>query len=240
MKFAVFLSGSLLLFLLSDWTESVDTVDIKTLARIINFFEQNYKRVDENGNPHQYAVAINVPKHQCQQNFKPTNFLTKENATKVRNAINNETNGLYIGRELIAAGRKKVAQRSYYKHSEYLLLNPVNKSPMTRLLNYRKKDSCSVFYTFYSPCVKSCLNATSNNNILGALRRWNRHGGIKAFVFKNIYVQDLDKDLQTEFLKIAAQVPLYRCPVENQCYACYGEQNDTIDARCLPQPSFLA
>ncbi len=36
------ISGLLLIFLLPDWTESVerDTVDIKTLARIIDFVEQ--------------------------------------------------------------------------------------------------------------------------------------------------------------------------------------------------------
>ncbi len=36
------LSGLLLIFLLPDWTESVEpnTVDIKTLARIIDFFEK--------------------------------------------------------------------------------------------------------------------------------------------------------------------------------------------------------
>ncbi len=40
--YTMILSGLLLLFLLSDWTESVegDTVDINTLARIIDFFEQ--------------------------------------------------------------------------------------------------------------------------------------------------------------------------------------------------------
>ncbi|KAF4104410.1 hypothetical protein G5714_015397 [Onychostoma macrolepis] len=238
-KFTVFLSGFLLLFLLPDWTESVDTVDINTLTHIINFFEQNYKRVDEDGYPRQYAVAINVPKHQCQQNFSPAqnNFLTQEDALNVRNAITDDINALYQGVELIAAGTRKVAIRrhTYNMHSESLLLNPADNSPMTNLLN-KRKDGCSVFYTFDSPCVESCLNVTRNHNIIEALRKWKEHDGIKAFVFMNIWKNDLGKDLQNEFKKIAAHVPLYRCVSETECYACNGERNTPIDARCLPPP----
>ncbi|XP_052432986.1 uncharacterized protein LOC127972980 [Carassius gibelio] len=237
MKFAVLLSGLLLLFLLPNWTESVDTVDISTLARIINFFERNYKRVDTDGHPRQYAVAINVPKDQCQPDFYPeqNNFLTRENAESVRNAINDETNGLYQGEELIAAGLKKIVisrKKQYYLHSESLLLNPPDNSPMTNLLN-KIKDGCSVFYTFNSPCVDSCLNASRNHNILEALRKWQEHDGIKAFVFRNIWGNDLGKDLQTAFKKIAAHVPLFRCVSENQCYACNREGNLPINAHCL-------
>ncbi|KAF4104413.1 hypothetical protein G5714_015400 [Onychostoma macrolepis] len=205
----MFLSGLLLLFLLPDWTEAIegDTVDINTLARIIDFFEQNYKRVDKDGHPRQYATAINVPKHQCQQNFDQNNFLTQENAVNVKNAITDETNALYQGAELIAAGTKK---EGFNIHSESLLLNPADNSPMTKLLN-KRKDGCSVFYTFESPCVDSCLNETRDHNILKALKNWKEHSGIKAFVFKNIWKHDDGKDLQPEFKKIVAHVPLYRC-----------------------------
>ncbi|XP_048016774.1 uncharacterized protein LOC125248697 [Megalobrama amblycephala] len=235
-KFTVFLSGLLMLFLLPDWTESVedDTVDINTLARIINFFEQNFKRVDKDGHPRQYAAAINVPKHQCQQNFFPAqnNFLTQENVLNVKNAITDETNALYQGSELIAAGTRK--QKKYNMHSESLLLNPANNSPMTKLLN-RRKDSCSVFYTFESPCVDTCLNPTHEANILDALKNWKKHNGIKAFVFKNFWKFDKEKDLQTKFKQIVAHVPLFCCVSENQCYACKGEGDTPIDRRCLPQ-----
>ncbi len=50
----------------------------------------------------------------------------------------------------------------------------------------------------------------------------------------NIWKNDLKKDLQTQFKKIVANVPLYRCVSETQCYACKGEGNTPIDARCLP------
>ncbi|CAM4550279.1 unnamed protein product [Leuciscus chuanchicus] len=232
MKFTVFLSGLLLLFLLPDWTESVeDTVDIKTLARIINFFEKNYKRVDTDGHPRQYATAINVPKDQCQQNFNLNTFLTQEKAVNVKNAITDETNALYQGEELIAAGTKK--QKKYNMHSESLLLNPADISPMSNLLN-KRKDGCSVFYTFESPCVNTCLNLSSSHNIINALEKWKEHDGIKAFVFKDFWKFDIKKDLQTAFKQIVAHVPLFRCVSENECYACKGEGNTPIDAHCLP------
>ncbi|KTF82307.1 hypothetical protein cypCar_00028222 [Cyprinus carpio] len=235
----MFLSGLLLLFLLPVWTESVDaeTVDIGTLARIIDFFEQNYKRVDEDKHPRQYATAINVPKRQCQKNFSPAqnNFLTQEDAVNVRNALSDDTKALYQGAELIAAGTKKVVNKNkkYNMHSESLLLNPADSSAMTKLLN-KRKDGCSVFYTFESPCVDSCLNATRDHNILKGLENWKKHRGIKAFVFKNIWKRDLEKNLQTIFKQIVAHVPLYRCVSEKQCYACKGEGNTPIDTHCLP------
>ncbi|XP_073674175.1 uncharacterized protein [Garra rufa] len=236
MKFTAFLSGHLLLFLLSNWTKSVegDNVDINTLARIINFIEQNYKRV-HGGHPRQYATAINVQKYQCQPNFNPTqnNFLTQENAENVKNAITDETNALYQGAELIAAGTRKM--KRYNMHSESLLLNPAGNSPMTKLLN-KRKDGCSVFYTFESPCVDTCLNAKSPHNILKALENWKGHDGIKAFVFKNFWKFDTKKDLQTKFKQIVAHVPLYRCLSANECYACNGEGNTPIDKHCLPPP----
>ncbi|KAK7156095.1 hypothetical protein R3I94_006232 [Phoxinus phoxinus] len=238
MKFTVFLSGLLLLFLLPDWTESVDTVEINTLARIINFFEQNYKRVDTDGHPRQYATAINVPKDQCQQNFIPTQntFLTQENAANVKNAITDETNALYQGADLIAAGTRKVViskKKQYNMHSESLLLNPADNSPMSKLLK-KRKDGCSVFYTFESPCVDTCLNPSSSHNIINALKKWKEHDGIKAFVFKDFWKFDTEKDLQTAFKQIVDHVPLFRCVSENQCYACKGEGDTAIDARCLP------
>ncbi len=174
-----------------------------------------------------------MPKNQCQQNFNPSqnNFLTQEDALNVKNAITDETNALYQGEELIAAGTRKM--KRYNIHSESLLLNPAENSLMTKLLN-KEKYGCSVFYTFDSPCVESCLNETRNHNIIEALRKWKEHSGIKAFVFMNIWKNDLKKDLQTQFKKIVSHVPLYRCVSETQCYACKGEGNTPIDAHCLP------
>lgn len=236
MKFTVPF-GLLLIFWLPRWSQSMEeTVDIDTLARIINFFEQNYKRVDpNNGHPRQYATAINVPKHQCQADFTPlqSNFLTQENASKVNTSINDETNALYQGAQLIAAGLRK--QRKNYIHSESLLLNPADNSPMTKLLQKNNQD-CSIFYTFNSPCVDTCLNEKSRYKILKALENWGKHSGVKAFVFKDLWKFDLDKPLKNIFKLIASRVPLYRCVSETVCYACGGEGNTPINEQCLPPP----
>ncbi|CAM4550352.1 unnamed protein product [Leuciscus chuanchicus] len=200
------------------------------------FGRHTYKRVDTDGHPRQYATAINVPKDQCQQNFNLNSFLTQENASIVEEDINDDSKALYQGSELIAAGTRKVViskKKQYNIHSESLLLNPADNSPMSKLLN-KRKDGCSVFYTFESPCVDTCLNPSSSHNIINALEKWKEHDGIKAFVFKNFWKFDTDKDLETKFKQIVAHVPLFRCVSENECYACKGEGNTPIDARCLP------
>ncbi|XP_051980832.1 uncharacterized protein LOC127642189, partial [Xyrauchen texanus] len=232
---SVSLSG-LLLILLPLFTQSVqgETVDLKTLAKIIQFFEQNYKRVDRDGHARQYATAINVLKKQCQVGFSPSqnNFLTKEIAGNVKNAIADEKNALYQGTQLIAAGTRNM--NKYNMHSESLLLNPADKSPMTNLLNKKKDDSCTVFYTFDSPCSNTCLNEKSDHNIIKALDNWKKHSGIKAFVFKNFWKFDKKDDLKKKFKEIVARVPLYRCVSENVCHDCKGEGNTPIDEHCLP------
>ncbi|RXN35666.1 paired box Pax-3 [Labeo rohita] len=98
MKSIVFLNGLLLLFLLHHWTESVEgqKMNLTTLARIIDFFEENYTDTTVES----YAVAINVPKNQCQGKFDPSNklFMTlKKKATDVKNAIYKTTNKFYKG-----------------------------------------------------------------------------------------------------------------------------------------------
>ncbi|RXN13090.1 paired box Pax-3 [Labeo rohita] len=95
MKSIVFLNGLLLLFLLHHWAESVEgqEMNLTTLARIINFFEENYTDTKHES----YAVAINVPRNQCEWNFDPSNenFLTLEK--NVKNTIYNTTNKFYNG-----------------------------------------------------------------------------------------------------------------------------------------------
>ncbi|KAA0701735.1 hypothetical protein E1301_Tti021202 [Triplophysa tibetana] len=204
----------------------------------------SYKRVDADGHPRQYATAINVPKVQCQAGFNPSqkNFLTQEDAKNVRNVIGDESTALYQGQQLIAAGNKnrehpKKKNEIVQIHSESLLLNPPKNppgnSPMTNLLN-RNKQNCSVFYTLNSPCVDTCLNEKGPYSILKALDSWKKHSGIKAFVFKEFWKFDLEKDLQSKFKLVASRVPLYRCVTETKCYACKGEGNDPIDQNCLP------
>ncbi|KAG9268148.1 hypothetical protein AMEX_G17090 [Astyanax mexicanus] len=206
-----------------------DNVNTETLARIIQFFDDNYKKVEKN--VRQYAVAINVPEDQCKINFVPdkNNFLTKEeSSTNVINKIYDENVALYEGQELIAAGTLK--KQKHTRHSESILMNPPESSPMTNLLN-KKKDGCVVFYTYNSPCVQTCIDINGNYSILKMLERWSKQGGLKAFVFKDIWKFDQKKDLKENFKAITKYVPLYRCVSSETCYECV--EGDNINLNCV-------
>lgn len=181
----------------------------------------------------QYAAAINVPVEQCQPNFNPStkNFLTSDPSENVKNVIRGDTNPVYIGTKLIAAG---VQTKPNPSHSEFLLLNPVNNSPLTHLLN-KEKNACVVFYTLNSPCMNTCLNG--KYNIIQGVNELSNYQGMKAFVFKNIWTHDQGEDkkeqLRQNLKTIADRVPLFRCR-NNACILC-GEPNSIngIREECL-------
>ncbi|KAI4882541.1 hypothetical protein NFI96_034473, partial [Prochilodus magdalenae] len=206
-----------------------DAVDAKTLARIIEFFNNNYKKV-EKGDVRQFAVAINVPKEQCLKDFVPNNdnFLTKEVATNVKNKIYDRKIALYEGSELIAAGT--LERKKYNRHSESILMNPAESSPMAKLLNNRK-EGCVVFYTYNSPCIDTCINITSKYNILEMLKTWSKRTELKAFVYRNIWKFDKDKNLSDKFKVINDYVLLYRCVSAQECYKCYPQGK--INQHCV-------
>ncbi|XP_051719353.1 uncharacterized protein si:dkey-96g2.1 isoform X2 [Ctenopharyngodon idella] len=198
-------------------------VDRETLSRIQGYFRNNFYN---NG---QYAVAINVPQQQCQRGFSPTrfNFLTHDPSATVRlNTVPNSMN-VYRGRQVIAAGFHTNA------HSEHLLMNPTNNSPLTNLMN-TNRDGCVVFYTLNSPCLNRCLNNNNINNILQSLVELNAYNGIKAFVYTSIYTYDQNsRGLRNGLQQIANRVPLYRCD-RGSCILCGrpGSNIQVID-QCL-------
>ncbi|XP_066499887.1 uncharacterized protein [Hoplias malabaricus] len=210
-----------------------EDVDINTLARIIQFFDNNYRQVEKKDNieiVRQYAAAINVPKEQCQSGFVPdqNNFLKKEEeATNVKNKIYDPNLALYQGDELIAAGtlERTEGKKTYKRHSESTLMNPPDKSPMSTLLN-KRKEGCVVFYTYNSPCVQTCIDINGNYNILKMLETWGKREELKAFVFKDIWKFDTRKDLKENFKAITKYVPLYRCVSAEECYKCEGADMD--------------
>ncbi|KAJ8405075.1 hypothetical protein AAFF_G00329960 [Aldrovandia affinis] len=102
----IVLSGFLLLSLLSPWIRAVEGkgVDSNTLARIIQFIEDNYKLM-KNGRALQYALAINIPKEQCEGTFDGATLLANNNPQKVtEDLLSKTTKNTYIGQGLIAAG----------------------------------------------------------------------------------------------------------------------------------------
>lgn len=218
------LSGCLLLSLLSSgiWASNVEN-----LSKIIKYVNDNYRTGG------QYAVAINVSPEQCTSNFSPdsTNFLQEDPPTTVRNGINTE-NKIYIGNQLIAA-KPRISQR-YNIHSEYTLLNPPNplESPMKNLLK-KNQNGCVVFFTYNSPCVRTCLNPNGQYNILKALDMIKNHNGPKAFVFNKVWHHDENKqNLASHLREIDNRVPLYRC--DNTCVSCRSNGNN-IDKKCLSE-----
>ncbi|XP_026142648.1 uncharacterized protein LOC113118006 [Carassius auratus] len=220
-KVLILLSRALLLVsLLHLYSQSVEceSVDINTLHEITRFFHQNY----EIG---QYAVAINVPEDQCKKGFKPSTFLREDRNVDVKNIISAHTNPVYEGRELIAAGVQTTPNPA---HSEFLLMNPPNKSPLTRLLN-KRKNGCVVFYTLNTPCMNTCLNDRSKFNIIGGLNKLKNYMGIKAFAFKNIWNHDQNRtnELREKLQMIANRIPLYRCN-SDICTLC-GEPQSNIE-----------
>jgi len=186
-------------------------------------------------NGDQYAVAINVPKQQCQSEFYPNtrNFLIDDRSEEVK-PHTGKNMSVYTGKQLIAAGVDKIDD----KHSEYLLMYPLNNSHLTNLLN-TKKDGCVVLYTFLSPCIARCLNnnISPRRDIIRGLDQLGAYQGIKAFVFTHIYYADkTNPNLRHELKKIADRVPLYYCN-ENGCILCGqpGSNVPVID-ECLRDP----
>ncbi|KAK7156098.1 hypothetical protein R3I94_006234 [Phoxinus phoxinus] len=204
-------------------------VNSNTLSRIQNFFRRNYSN---NG---QYAVAINVPRWQCQSGFVPetNNFLTHDPSAAVKPFTRRDSMNVYNeGNQLIAAGVHKDA------HSEYLLMYPQpgsTTSPLTDLLNH-KSNRCVIFYTLLSPCIDRCIN----NDIIAGLDELKAYQGIKAFVFTHIYKKDKadPTKLGTELKKIADRVSLYRCFTGRNtgCVLCGKPGSNTaVNNQCLTE-----
>ncbi|RXN11965.1 paired box Pax-3 [Labeo rohita] len=133
MKSIVFLNGLLLLFLIHHWTESVEgqEMNLTTLAQIIDFFEENYADTTEES----YAVAINVPRNQCQGKFDPSNesFLTQEK--DVKNAIYKTTNKFYKGSQ-VPVNTEVLAQMIQYFDVKLMTLKYPNEDTSSVIMEY--------------------------------------------------------------------------------------------------------
>ncbi len=184
----------------------------KTLLIVLYlmFYSYNYNDTREKS----YSVAINVPMNQCQGNFDPLNepFSTlKKNATDVKNEIYNKENQFYKSEDLMAAGPcTSVCKKSETCTSKSVSVLLQNDSSTTfKSFLQRRKDSCVVIYSVYSPCLKM----SGVYNIIPNLENLKNHAGIKAFVFKKVYNVDgicsRCSDLAKNFTDIASHVPFY-------------------------------
>ncbi|XP_022526185.2 uncharacterized protein LOC111192659 [Astyanax mexicanus] len=204
---------------------------IENLKEIVNFLQTSY------GDGGQFAVAINVPAEKCSAGVHPDqNFLPNDNAQNAKASMNSPQR-VYRGQELIGAKPKPIPNTISNYHSEYLLLilsDPPNQSPndplMQKLLN-RDPNGCVIFYTFNSPCVRSCSTPTNRYSIIPALDGIKNHKGAKAFVFGQVWKHDENKaQWEMNMKEINIKVPLYRCDNAG-CTRCV-DNNNVVQAQC--------
>ncbi|XP_041920167.1 uncharacterized protein LOC121684244 [Alosa sapidissima] len=252
------LIGLVLLSLLSSGQSA--EVDLKTLAEITRVFQTKYQPSGQtnSGVGVQYAVAINVPANQCGATFSQ-NFLSQEDERTVKRELTAKK--LYQGPQMVAATPKGKSHSSKIHSERALLMcTDLDQAvtPVQNLLN-KDKDGCVVFYTYNSPCLEYCLNPGFDENernrekvgreraerrgetynlppavarcILNSLSMLSNHNGPKAFVFSQVYRNDINKpELAAALKKVAEQVPLYKCTT-NSCVKCLN--NNEINNECL-------
>ncbi|KAL2096323.1 hypothetical protein ACEWY4_008471 [Coilia grayii] len=206
-----------------------------TLAQIIRYFKTEYQKKQDNGKGVQFAAAINIAGRYC--TAFDNNFLDGEDSAKVKEAINNGVK-LYTGEKLVAA-RPQFFKRLPSIHSERRLLMCVDNNtfvtPMQNLLN-NNQHGCVVFYTYNSPCLELCLNQTEGvqSCILDSLSMLTNHRGLKAFVFSQVYRNDIGEEKRDKLAAglrlVAKQVPLYKCS-DDSCVKCLS--GNQIVPQCL-------
>ncbi|XP_036454172.1 uncharacterized protein LOC118827064 [Colossoma macropomum] len=216
----------------------VQRVNQNNLAHIISHIQTQYSPGD------QYAVAVNVPAKYCTENFNLEDFknvLKNDMPDNVKNVMKGPSK-VYSGTQLIGAtplpDTKSPVNPETGKppnfHSEYLLLikstplatDPNPNDPLMQKLLNRDPQGCVIFYTYCSPCIRTCLNEKNKErNILTALNMLRDHQGPKAFVYNRIFNKDKDNpNLESYFKKIEGNSNvgkfLYRCYRANNRYTC--------------------
>ncbi|XP_059367814.1 uncharacterized protein LOC132106169 [Carassius carassius] len=186
----------------------------------------------------QYALAIAVQEDQCtnEQSDIQTEFSLTD-AANVRNLLNGKMKcELCTSSKNVIASRPVPISKKKDEHSEHVLLYPVGNSLMDKLLTEKSKSDCVVFFSYNSPCVKTCLQ--SNDNIKEGLSNWinKRKDTTNAFVFQDVWQNDKRSVLEEEFKNINAIVPLYRCAITANVMKCQKcvDNNNVVDSFCLP------
>ncbi|XP_051980849.1 uncharacterized protein LOC127642221 [Xyrauchen texanus] len=214
---------SLLLPLLFLWglTAPVESIlNPQKLQNIWTYISNTYPNM-MNGNNPMYAVALSISNDDCNgdidlqtiltgngNNIKDKlekdimNKLEKDIKDKLKKDIKDKLEkdikdklekegGMYIGDRLMIA-----RPLENIEHAEHRLLTQLKKKKWDT-------NSCVVFFVKDSPCTEKCLNEQKNNyNILELLETFKEWGkDKKAFLFQDIYYQDLDNRKQQELQK---------------------------------------
>ncbi len=185
----------------------------------------------------QYALSIYVPPAHCtDKHANIKNVFDNYEAARVHTLLNKGSKCEFCTNRKNVIASRPVYNNKKAEHSEHVLLYPVGKSLMDKLIAKTRDQSCIVFYSYNSPCVNKCLQGA--DNILEGLRNWinKRKGQLNVFVFQEIWKKDKKTVLETEFKNIDAIVPLYRCMrIRNamECRKCV--KNNVVDPFCLSQ-----
>ncbi|KAI4874028.1 hypothetical protein NFI96_005710 [Prochilodus magdalenae] len=221
-----------------DWTEVTNFLQSPSLQT--SKLHVSFRSAQEHygDGSRQNALAMNVPKEKCSKGVVPDqNFLLDNDVNEVKAAMNGPAR-VYKGQQLIGAKPKRIPNTRSNYHSEYLLLINSNPSPtstddhlMKKLLD-RDPDGCVVFYTFNSPCVKTCSTPNKPYSIIPALENFRNHNGPKAFVFGQAWKRDINTtQWEANIREVDSRVPLYRCD-NTGCYLCVQE-NQPIHNKCM-------
>ncbi|XP_052393138.1 uncharacterized protein LOC127941780 [Carassius gibelio] len=233
---ALLVPTSLLTILLYLGVQSIERdVNPAALDYIFKYFADNVQPKTQKQSDAQYAIAISVLRAQCtDEHADIQNVFSNKDAKKVKDELDKGQKCLLCtdSRNVIAARPNRTTK----EHSEHVLLYPLGESPMDKLLEQADQNSCVVFYSYNSPCVNRCIRR--QDNILNGLSNWinTRKNRMNAFVFEEIWNKDREKNLEEEFLKINAIVPLYRCKRTSagmECWKCV--ENNNVDTFCLPE-----
>ncbi|XP_026799337.3 uncharacterized protein LOC113544627 [Pangasianodon hypophthalmus] len=218
--------GFFLLFLLHP------ALGVKNLQNIINHLHNKY------GVNNQYALGINVPVRFCDQHAAlDQNFLPNDNdAQKVKDDMA-VADRIYKGKQLIGARPKQIPGTQNNYHSEYLLLiHSMSKTlsrfdPLMQTLLNSDPNGCTVFFTLNSPCVKTCSTPNGRYSIIPALSMFQNRKGPKAFVFRQVWEQDVGKPAWEENIRnINNIIPVYRCEA-NECIPCVDKNQ--VKQKCV-------
>ncbi|KAL1246556.1 hypothetical protein QQF64_034601 [Cirrhinus molitorella] len=228
----------IILCLLHLCVEGIQDVNTVCLANMTQYFYDNVQPKTKAETDAQYALSVYLPPAHCtDKHANIENKFDKFDAAEVRRLLNNGAKCEFCTKpENVIASRPVKIDEKKTEHSEHVLLYPVGNSLMDKLLKKARDQSCVVFYSYNSPCVKTCLQ--SEDNILEGLRNWGnkRKDQMNAFVFQEIWQKDKSKDLQTEFQNIDKIVPLYRCMRNSKAMECRKcVKNNVVDLFCLPK-----
>ncbi|XP_071359749.1 uncharacterized protein [Trachinotus anak] len=189
---------------------SVTAVDKGDLAKIVNFMKTRY---DINT---QVSVAVNI------QNGQNVNQLQQvfEEADVVREKLDNNPR-LYVG------DSRMVAAKPYKNvHAEVRVLKN-----MQTLVN-SANGHFLVFYSFFSPCNRHCMNPNSAFSIIPKINevfpRWRQF----AFVFSKVFDKTSQGEPIPEAKIVEALKQLGKTKVGyNNVFRCYKPKNK--DFQCI-------